>query len=324
MKKIATMLLSAATILSLASCEKNKVNGDAFDCIVKTSEVTENSVKVSVEVNDAAAEYSLWVVEEAAYKEAVPETAKKLKGNAAETFDGLNADTEYYAVVYEASLGFTKKSFVTSKPSKEYECLKGSDYIIISMDETTRKKIEGKIKYSMPSDGVYLDGGKTEGTLFFDWWNANGTAAGTCSGPNFFGVVDGWFSFAKTADGWFGYAFRLGEGNTDEEKEESAKRREILKGITKEYTLHIAMKASCAGEYSLGMLDGAAVIIGDETATYGFKRDGEWHEIEIPMSKFMAGEKYNAETGVNVLYWTQGSNVYPTTLDFDAVFWYKK
>ena len=59
MKKISSLLLCAATILSLASCKKSEVKGDAFDCIVKTSEVTENSVKVSVEVNDAAAEYSL-------------------------------------------------------------------------------------------------------------------------------------------------------------------------------------------------------------------------------------------------------------------------
>ncbi len=321
MKKIASLLLCAATILSLSSCKKDKVSGDAFDCIVKTSDVTENSVKVSVEVNDAAAEYSLWVVEESAYKDAVPETAKTLKGNADETFEGLAADTEYYAVVYESSLGFTKKSFVTSKPSKEYECLKGSDYIILAMDETTRKTIESKTKYHMPSDGVYLDGDNTKGTLFFDWWH--GGEAGTASGPNFFGVVDGWFSI-KTADEWFGYSFRLGEGKTEEEKDESAKRREILNSITSDYTLHIAMKASCEGEYKLGMLDGASVLIGDETATYGFKRDGEWQEIEIPMSVFMAGENYNARTGVNVLYWTQGDNGYPTTLDVDAIFWYKK
>lgn len=319
MKKISSLLLCAATILSLASCKKSEVKGDAFDCIVKTSEVTENSVKVSVEVNDAAAEYSLWVVEESAYKEAVPETAKKLKGNAAEVFEGLNADTEYLAVVYEPSFGFSKKGFVTSKPSMVYPCLQGSDYIIISMDETTIKKIEKKIKYFMPADGVY--GEPDTGTLFFDWWN--GGAVGTASGPNFFGVVADWFSI-KTASGWFGYAFRLAEGLTDEEKAESAKRREVLKGITADYTLHIAMKGTAAGEYSLGMLDGATITIGDEKAAYGFKRDGEWHEIEIPLSAFMAGEKYNASTAVNVLQWTQGTNGYPTTLDVDAIFWYKK
>ena len=81
------------------------------------------------------------------------------------------------------------------------------------MDETTTKKIEKKIKYSMPSDGVY--GSPDTGTLFFDWWH--GGEAGTASGPNFFGVVAGWFS-VKTAGDWFGYAFRLAEGLTDEER----------------------------------------------------------------------------------------------------------
>lgn len=326
MKKITSMLLCAATVLSLASCNKAEVKGDAFDCIVKTSEITENSVKVSVEVNDAAAEYSLWVVEESAYKEAVPETAKKFKGNAAETFEGLNADTEYFAVVYESSLGFTKKSFVTAKPSKEYKCLEGSDYIIIAMDETTRKKIEDKTKYYMPNDGDYTKG---TGTIFFDMWGEGSTHTewGTASGPNFFGVVDGWYCISKTAlagMGWFGYCFRLDDGKTEEEKAEAIKRREILKGINNEYTLHLAMKANVAGEYSLGVLGGNTVVIGDETTTYGFKRDGEWHEIEVPMSEFMAGEKYGTEAIGNILYFTQGPNSGAATLDVDAIFWYKK
>lgn len=319
MKKITTALLCAATIVSLASCEKPSSGSETFGCTIKTAP-TENSVEVAVEVNDAAKEYKLWVVETAEYKEAVPETAKTLKGNATETFTGLKDDTEYTAAVYEASMGFKTREFVTDKAAVVYECLKGSDYIVISMDETTRKSIEGKIKYSMPSDGVYGD--PNTGTLFFDWWN--GGTAGTASGPNFFGVVDGWFSI-NTASGWFGYAFRLDAGLTAEEQAESAKRREILKGITADYTLHLAMKATCSGSYSLGMLDGANVVIGEEGSTYGFKRDGQWHEIEIPVSAFMAGEKYNAATGVNVLYWTQAENAgYPTTLDVDAIFFYKK
>ena len=321
MKKITTALLCAATIVSLASCEKPNSGSETFGCTIKTAP-TENSVEVAVEVNDAAKEYKLWVVETAEYKEAVPETAKTLKGNATETFTGLRDDTEYTAAVYEASMGFKTREFVTDKAKVVYECLKGSDYIVISMDETTLKSIAGKVKYNMPADGVYKDPDPATGTLFFDWWN--GGSAGTASGPNFFGVVDGWFSI-NTASGWFGYAFRLGEGNTDEEKAESAKRREILKGITADYTLHLAMKATCSGSYSLGMLDGANVVIGEEGSTYGFKRDGQWHEIEIPVSAFMAGEKYNAATGVNVLYWTQAENAgYPTTLDVDAIFFYKK
>ena len=318
MKKITTALLCAATIVSLASCEKTKTGSETFGCTIKTAP-TENSVEVAVEVNDDTKEYKLWVVEIAEYKAAVPETAKTLKGNAKETFTGLKDDTEYTAALYEESIGFKTKEFVTDKAEVVYECLKGSDYIVIAMDETTRKSIEGKIKCFMPSDGVYGD--PATGTLFFDWWN--GGTAGTASGPNFFGVVDGWFSI-NTASGWFGYAFRLAEGNTDAEKAESTKRREALKSITADYTLHLAMKATCSGSYSLTMFDGAAVVIEEEGSTYGFKRDGQWHEIEVPVSAFMAGEKYNA-TGANVLAWTQAENAgYPTTLDVDAIFFYKK
>lgn len=320
MKKIASILLCAAAV-SFVSCQKtNNPDSDTnrFTCTIKVVP-SETEAEVSVEVNNADTEYRLWVVETSNYKESVPSEALTLKGNATETFSGLKDDTEYTAVVYEASAGYKAKDFVTDKAAVTYDCLKGSDYIIISMDETTRKSIEGKTKLFMPSDGVYGD--PSTGTLFFDWWNGGG--AGTVSGPNFFGVVDGWFSIT-TSSGWFGYAFRLAEGTTEEEKATSKERREALKSITADYTLHIAMKASCEGDYSLGMLDGASVTIGNENSTYGFKRDGQWHEIEIPMAAFMAGEKYNAETGVNVLYWTQGSNGYPTTLDFDALFWYKK
>lgn len=318
MKKITTALLCAATIVSLASCEKTKTGSETFGCTIKTAP-TENSVEVTVEVNDAAKEYKLWVVETAEYKASVPETAKTLKGNATETFTGLKDDTEYTAALYEESIGFKTKEFVTDKAEVVYECLKGSDYIVISMDETTLKSIEGKIKYNMPSDGVYGD--PNTGTLFFDWWN--GGTAGTASGPNFFGVVEGWFSInTSSANGWFGYAFRLADGETDDEKAESAKRREALKSITADYTLHLAMKATCSGSYSLTMFDGAAVVIEEEDSTYGFKRDGQWHEIEVPVSAFMADEKYNA-TGANVLAWT-GESGNPATLDVDAIFFYKK
>lgn len=320
MKKIIPILLSAATIISLASCKKSENPSGAFGCTIKVTP-SENSATVSVEVNDAQTEYQLWVVETASYEEKVPETAKTLKGNAIEEFTSLKSDTEYIAAVYTASAGFKTKEFVTDKATVTYESLKGSDYIIISMDETTSNSIAGKTKYLMYADGVYSDAGNT-GTIFFDYWN--GGSAGTCSGPNSYGVVDGWFSI-NTASGWFGYCFRLDAGVTDEEKAESAKRRAALQSITSDYTLHLAMKGTCSGEYSLRCLSGEfGVTIGDENSTYGFKRDGQWHEIEIPMSVFMASDKYNATSESGIVAFTQGANGYPTTLDFDAVFFYKK
>lgn len=324
MKRIFTILLSAATIFSLASCNKSETaSSTAFGCTIKVTP-TENSATVDVEVNDASAEYQLWVVETASYEEKVPSDARTLKGNASEEFTSLKSDTEYIAAVYSASAGYKTKEFVTDKSTVTYESLKGSDYIIIAMDETTSKSIAGKTKYLMYADGVYGTP-PYSGTIFFDYWN--GGSAGTCSGPNSYGVVDGWFSL-NTASGWFGYCFRLEEAAdnlTAEALAESAKRRAALQSITSDYTLHLAMKATCTGEYSLRCLSGDfGVTIGDETSTYGFKRDGQWHEIEVPMSVFMASDKYNATKETGIVAFTQGDNGYPTTLDFDAVFFYKK
>ncbi len=324
MKKIISILLSAATIISLASCGKSEDSSAKFGCTIKVAP-SENSATVSVEVNDASAEYQLWVVESSAYEESVPQSAKTLKGNASETFTGLKDDTEYIAAVYEASTGFKTKEFVTDKSTVTYESLQGSDYIVLALDDATRESIKGKIAYYMPSDGNYAAGddrSQDTGTIFFDYWN--GGSAGTCSGPNSYGVVDSWFSL-NTASGWFGYCFRLSEGNSDEEKATSAAHRKTLQSITTDYTFHIAMKATCSGEYSLRVLSGEfGVTIGDENAKYGFKRDGQWHEIEIPMSVFMASDKYNATTETGIMAFCQGANGYPTTLDFDAVFFYKK
>ena len=325
MKKVISVLLSAAAIFTLASCSKSEnPSSGSFGCTIKVTP-SENSAVVAVEVNNADAEYQLWVVESASYEEKVPADAMTFKGNASATFNGLKADTEYTAVVYEASAGYKAKEFVTDKSTVSYDSLKGSDYIIIAMDETISASIAGKTKYLMYADGNY---GVTPytGTIFFDYWN--GGSSGTCSGPNSYGVVSDWFSVIPPA-GWFGFCFRLEDKeanlSTDEEKAEAAKRRAALQSITSDYTLHIAMKASCPGEYSLRCLSGEfGVTIGDENATYGFKRDGQWHEIEIPMSVFMASDKYNATSETGIVAFTQGTNGYPTTLDFDAVFFYKK
>ena len=327
MKKIISILLSAAAIFSLASCNKSEnPSSGSFGCTIKVTP-SENSAVVAVEVNNADAEYQLWVVESASYEEKVPADAMTFKGNAFATFNGLKADTEYTAVVYEASAGYKAKEFVTDKSTVTYESLKGSDYIIIAMDETTSKSIAGKTKYLMYADGNYGD--PNTGTLFLDDWGDGPkyTEWGVASGPNSYGVVEGWMCISKTAGygmNWFGYCYRLDAGLTDEEKAESAKRLEALNSLTVDYTLHVAMKATCAGEYKITVRDGQSAVIGDENAIYGFKRDGEWHEIEIPMAVFMAGAGYNNSAVGNVVSITQGDNGFPTTLDLDAVFFYKK
>lgn len=338
MKKFMSFLLSAGLLLGFTACGGDDDNDDkggggnsgSFTCKVTVAQ-GEDKADVTVTASNTTTEYLLWVVKQSEYKADQPADALKCTGNVTKTFTGLTPDTEYYAVVYEEKLGYKTTEFLTDQASISYPSLEGSNYYTLSLDAKTAEKIQSKVVADLSCDDL---------TTFFDWWNGGAFSAGVCSGPNFYGEVDGWFSLiinSKDAAGqWFGGAFRLinptaadigeGEGKVTQEAADAAKaRRDAMKKITTDYTLHLAMKSSTAGDYTLGMLDGATVLIGDENATYGFKRDGAWHEIEIPMSAFMVGDKFSFD-GVNLLYFTQGpdGSAWPTNLDLDAAFIYKK
>lgn len=341
MKKFLSFLLSAGLLLGFTACggdddDDNNNGGDgnkAFSCKV-TVAPGETTADVTVTANNETTSYNLWVVKESEYKAEVPADALTCTGSVTKNFTGLTPDTEYYAVVWEQKLGYKTTTFLTDVATKSYPSLEGSNYYPISLDAKTAEKIASKIVTDLSCDDM---------TMFFDWWNGAAFGTGVCSGPNFYEEVEGWFSLIINKVDWFGGAFRLinpaeadiaapnldgtiPEGKVSQEAYDKAKaRRDAMKQITTDYTLHLAMKSSTAGDYNVGMLDGSTVVIGDEKAAYGFKRDGAWHEIEIPMSAFMLGDKFSFD-GVNVLYFTQGpeGSAWPTNLDLDAVFIYKK
>lgn len=343
MKKFFSFLLSAGLLLGFTACSDDDGDGEGgdgskFSCKVTIAQ-TDVTADVSVQASNETTSYKLWVVKKSEYQAEVPADALSCTGSVTKTFNDLDPDTEYYAAVWEESLGYKTTSFLTDEAQlPPAPSLEGSNYYTLSLDATTAAQIQSKIVQDLSCDDL---------TMFFDWWNAAAFGAGVCSGPNFYGQVDGWFALTintmEASGSWFGGAFRLinpkeediatpdadgslPEGKVTQEAYDAAKaRRETLKDITADYTLHLAMKSSAAGHYNVGMFDGATVVIGDETSTYGFKRDGAWHEIEIPMSAFMVGEKFNFD-GVNMLYFTQGpdGSIWPKNLDLDAVFIYKK
>ena len=56
-----------------------------------------------------------------------------------------------------------------------------------------------------------------------------------------------------------------------------------------------------------------------------FTRDGEWQEIEIPMSTLKTnGLLYSVGMGTKNVLWLLAGGVAGTTIDLDAVFIYKK
>ena len=105
-----------------------------------------------------------------------------------------------------------------------------------------------------------------------------------------------------------------------------------------EYTLHLAMKSTDNASHLL-FLDGTSgsgkVCIGsaafvDNGTTYqpytNFTRNGDWGEIEIPMSYLInQGLVYgnNNPKGLNVFGFLSGGQT-GTMLQFDAAFIYKK
>lgn len=222
--------------------------------------------------------------------------------------------------------------------------LEGSDYFVIQMGEKEVAQIKSKMIASFAQNTGDQSGSKN----LYVWENTY--AAGATQGKNFYGVTgEGWVSMTVTSVGWSGMGYSCGWGGakpTPAGKE--AEQTEAMNDLNKlaaimdapdDYYFHIAMKSTDNASHML-YLNGAnntkgGVCIGSSTfndngATYpaytDFTRNGDWGEIEIPMSYFTKqGLIYstNNTAGINVLSILSGG-VSGTQLQFDACFIYKK
>lgn len=197
------------------------------------------------------------------------------------------------------------------------ESLKGSNYHIIQIDETSVAFIEDKIDNDFRPD--------EDSKNLWIWENT--FLGGVASGLNFYGQAEGWVSLAVNNVGWSGAGYNVGAGYGDIDMTD-------LFSNPDDYVFHIALKsAQATSGYQFIFTDGtteAKIGIGnvpiEGLAPYvDFARDNEWHEIEIPVSYLNSlGLFYNATfTDVNILAFLAGG-VQGVTLDMDAVFFYKK
>lgn len=152
-------------------------------------------------------------------------------------------------------------------------CLNGSDYYLIFLDGTTYNRISSKVV------GDY----RTDDYNSHLWIWENTYTAGTCTGPNFFGEIEGWISLNVAASAtWSGAGFCCYNA-------EALAKLANITAAPADYVLHIALKSQDAATHELVLYsdggDEAKVQI-DVNGTYGYARDGEWHEIEIPMTHF--------------------------------------
>jgi hypothetical protein len=211
---------------------------------------------------------------------------------------------------------------VTKETMDPKASLKGSNYYVIIMDGVTAASIESKIVGDLRPNDV---------DKFLYIWDGTYNA-GTSSGPNFFGEVEAWTSLTVASSGWSGAGFNIN----------SAANADVLasmKDITdhpEDYYLHIGIKSKDNATHAIilggqtdvkfaiganGFVDGAVTY----PALGNFTRDGEWQRVEIPVKTLTdMGLSYsNFSNNPNVFAFLSGG-VTGTTLDLDAVFFYKK
>lgn len=218
---------------------------------------------------------------------------------------------------------FTANCTVTVTENTDFSrSLKGSNYYLVIMD--------GVSAASIPAAKITADFRPDDVTKFLYVWN-NTYNAGTVSGPNFYSEVEGWTSFVVGSVGWSGAGFFCKDGTLLD------KMTDITTNPS-EYYLHIGIRSKDKTTHLFGV-DGqstAKFAIGSTTYVDGndtyqpvadFTRDGEWHEIEIPVTTLVAkGLLYSSGTnaaGKNVIWFLSGGTA-GATLDIDAVFFYKK
>lgn len=208
----------------------------------------------------------------------------------------------------------------------DYACLNGSDYYLISMDAVTYESIKNKVVADIRTDDY--------NTHLWIWENTY--VAGSCSGPNYFGEVEGWISLNVGTVGWSGAGFCCYNADT------LAKLATITTSPA-DYVFHIALKSQDNAVHSLVFYsnDGseAKIEVGTPTSghVYNYERNGEWCEIEVPMT-YLTGQGLlwapglgaNAVPGDNVTTApTGGHNVMAVlsgatgALNLDACFIYK-
>lgn len=219
---------------------------------------------------------------------------------------------------------FTATCAVTVVENTDFsKSLKGTEYYPIIMDGVTAAALGSKIKADFRPDDV---------AKFLWIWQQGGVNtydSATPSGPNFYGEVEGWVSFIVGTQGWSGAGFNSADATMNDK----------LAAITAnpdKYYLHMGIKSKdntvhvfgLDGQSNVKFAIGATAFNDNGTMIQplaDFTRDGEWHEIEIPMATLKAnGLLYTAGMGSKNIFWFLSGGITGRTLDLDAVFIYKK
>ncbi|MEI7504701.1 MAG: Ig-like domain-containing protein [Paludibacter sp.] len=195
--------------------------------------------------------------------------------------------------------------------------LMGSNYYILSVGTSTANVLGAKVIADYRADGVNNN--------FYVW---NGLNEGAYSGTNFYGNAENWLSFAVTGvGGWSGASVNVKPGT------ELDKLKAVTDDTSGKYYLHFAIKSSSTNSYAFKLGYGVPAItfvLGtlamESTSPYGnFTRNGQWQEVEIPMSYFKGkGLSYTTGMATTDVFVMLAGGTAGIKLEVDAVFIYKK
>lgn len=204
----------------------------------------------------------------------------------------------------------------------EYPSLNGTEYVTIALDEYTTAALGTKIKTSYQLDDV---------NVFLYVWE-NTYLAGTPSGLNFYGEAAGWSSLVVGNVGWSGAGWCVTNPEyvpafVDSTSDLSNWYFHIgYKGAAN--VAHIVILYWQGGEYKFaigqGSLADADVTYTALAPTSGTFQPNVWNEYEVCLAD--TGFNYAADNTTlkaNLAAFLSGG-VAGTTIDVDAVFFYKK
>lgn len=234
----------------------------------------------------------------------------------------------------------------------DYESLKGSNYIPVLLDTETFASLGSKVIADARINDTTVEGNVYNGSINCWHWIPAFTEM-DCTGPNSYGVLEGWMAYTISgAAGWFGIGIEastsdaivgVGRDNASlkldasaiaELKAKASAALQAVGSMDESYSLHLSLMSQRAGVYCFklydGIIDGCPVTIGasEGEGDFWFPRDGEWHEIEVPMSFFINKglnlANIKSLSACNLIALTQPeTGTWPTDLNLDAVFFYQ-
>ena len=234
----------------------------------------------------------------------------------------------------------------------DYESLKGSNYIPVLLDTETFASLGSKVIADARINDTTVEGNVYNGSINCWHWVPAFTEM-DCTGPNSYGVLEGWMAYTISgAAGWFGIGIEastsddivgVGRDNKSlkldasaiaELKAKASAALQAVGSMDESYSLHLSLMSQRAGVYCFklydGIIEGCPVTIGasEGEGDFWFPRDGEWHEIEVPMSFFINKglnlANIKSLSACNLIALTQPeTGTWPTDLNLDAVFFYQ-